>query len=68
MLSAGLADAQGNPWQLVVQDLRDTVAGTLLALESEAAIGEAFNMTGPPPITYASAAKDAWPMPPADPT
>jgi len=51
-----VADAQGNPWQLVVQDVRDTVAGTLLALESEAAIGEAFNMTGPPPITYASAA------------
>lgn len=53
----GVADAQGNPWQLVVQDVRDIVAGTLLALESEAAKGEAFNMTGPPPISYASAAK-----------
>ena len=53
----GVADAQGKPWQLVVQDVRDTVAGTLLALESEAAVGEAFNMTGPPPISYNDAAK-----------
>lgn len=51
------SDTQGKPWQLVVQDVRDTVAGTLLALENEAAVGEAFNMTGPPPITYAAAAK-----------
>ena len=50
------SDAQGVPWQLVVQDVRDTVAGTLLALENEAAIGEAFNMTGPPAISYARAA------------
>ena len=53
----GVGDAQGRPWRLVVQDVRDTVAGTMLALESEAAVGEAFNMTGPPPITYARAAK-----------
>ena len=53
----GVADAQGKPWHLVVQDVRDTVAGTMLALESEAAVGEAFNMTGPPPITYVRAAK-----------
>ena len=51
------ADAEGKPWRLVVQDVRDTVAGTLLALESEAAVGEAFNMTGPPAISYARAAK-----------
>lgn len=52
-----VSDAQGRPWRLVVQDVRDTVAGTVLALESEAAIGEAFDMTGPPPVTYASAAR-----------
>ena len=49
-------DAAGEPWRLVVQDVRDTVAGTMLALESDNAIGEAFNMTGPPPVTYAHAA------------
>ena len=52
-----VSDPQGEPWQLVVQDVRDTVAGTILALESDKAIGEAFNMTGPPPVTYASAAR-----------
>ena len=49
-------DKRGAPWRLVVQDVRDTVAGTMLALESDDALGEAFNMTGPPPVTYADAA------------
>ncbi len=52
-----VSEPQGEPWQLVVQDVRDTVAGTILALESDKAIGEAFNMTGPPPVTYGSAAR-----------
>lgn len=52
-----VTDPNGEPWQLVVQDVRDTVAGTILALESDQAIGEAFNMTGPPPIAYAKAAR-----------
>ena len=52
-----VSDADGKPWQLVVTDVRDVVAGTIQALESEAAIGEAFNMTGPPPISYPSAAR-----------
>ncbi len=52
-----VTDPHGEPWQLVVQDVRDTVAGTILALESDKAIGEAFNMTGPPPVTYTSAAR-----------
>ena len=52
-----VTDPQGEPWQLVVQDVRDTVAGTILALESDKAIGQAFNMTGPPPVTYAGAAR-----------
>ncbi|MCY3831435.1 MAG: NAD(P)-dependent oxidoreductase [Chloroflexi bacterium] len=50
-------DADGKPWQLVVTDVRDVAAGTILALESEAAVGEAFNMTGCPPISYPSAAR-----------
>lgn len=52
-----VSDAQGAPWQLAVTDVRDVVAGTILALENEAAIGEAFNMTGCPPIAYAEAAR-----------
>ncbi len=53
----GVSDPTGEPWLLVVQDARDTVAGSLLALESDKAIGEAFNMTGPPPIPYTDAAR-----------
>ncbi|MCY4020929.1 MAG: NAD(P)-dependent oxidoreductase [Chloroflexi bacterium] len=53
----GVRDQAGEPWLLVVQDVRDTVAGTLLALESDKAIGEAFNMTGPTPIPYTDAAR-----------
>ena len=52
-----VSDKQGNAWRLVVTDVRDVVAGTILALESDAAIGEAFNMTGAPPFTYARAAR-----------
>ena len=52
-----VTDPLGNPWLLVVTDVRDVVAGTIQALESDNAIGEAFNMTGPPPVTYASAAR-----------
>ena len=53
----GVRDRAGQPWLLVVQDVRDTVAGTLLALANDKAIGEAFNMTGPPPIAYTDAAR-----------
>ena len=52
-----VSDAHGEPWRLVVTDVRDVVAGTILALEREEAIGEAFNMTGCPPVTYAEAAR-----------
>lgn len=52
-----VSNAQGEPWRLVVTDVRDVVAGTILALENDAAIGEAFNMTGCPPVTYAGAAR-----------
>ena len=53
----GVTGPNGAPWRLVVTDVRDVVAGTILALESDEAIGEAFNMTGCPPVTYASAAR-----------
>lgn len=50
-------DATGKAWRLVVTDVRDVVAGTMLALESDKAVGEAFNMTGCPPIGYPEAAR-----------
>ena len=53
----GVSDPDGEPWRLVVTDVRDVVAGTILALEREEAIGEAFNMTGCPPIAYTDAAR-----------
>ena len=52
-----VTDAEGKPWHLVVQDVRDTVAGTMLALESDAAINQAFDMTGPPAMPYPEAAR-----------
>lgn len=52
-----VSDATGEPWRLVVTDVRDVVAGTILALEHDNAIGEAFNMTGCPPVTYPEAAR-----------
>lgn len=52
-----VSDRYGVPWRLVVTDVRDVVNGTILALESEAAVGEAFNMTGAPPISYPEAAR-----------
>ena len=52
-----VTDAAGKPWALAFTDVRDSVAGTLLALESDAAIGEAFNMVGPVPVNYTMAAR-----------
>ncbi len=52
-----VSDRDGKPWRVVVTDVRDVVAGTLLAMDSEAAIGEAFNMTGCPPVAYLEAAQ-----------
>ncbi len=51
-----VSDSNGKPWQLAVTDVRDVVAGTILAAEREGAIGEAFNMTGCPPVAYTDAA------------
>ncbi len=52
-----VTDASGKPWMVVVTDVRDVVAGTIQTLESDNAVGEAFNMTGCPPVTYAHAAR-----------
>ena len=52
-----VTDPQGKSWALAFTDVRDVVAGTLLALESDTAIGEAFNMVGPVPVAYTAAAR-----------
>lgn len=52
-----VTDADGKSWSLSFTDVRDVVAGTLLALESDSASGEAFNMVGPAPVEYTSAAR-----------
>ena len=53
----GVTDANGKSWALAFTDVRDSVAGTLLALESDNAIGEVFNMVGPVPVIYTRAAR-----------
>ena len=52
-----VTDPRGKSWALAFTDVRDVVAGTLLALESDEAIGEAFNMVGPVPVNYTTAAR-----------
>jgi len=52
-----LTDMEGRPWISHPTDVRDAVQGTVLALESEAAVGEAFNILGPSPISSIEAAR-----------
>ncbi len=51
-----LTDTDGRPWVSHPTDVRDVVQGTLLALEAEAAVGEAFNLLGPAPVASTEAA------------
>jgi nucleoside-diphosphate-sugar epimerase len=46
-----LTDQEGRPWQTHSTDVRDAVQGTVLALECAAAVGEAFNIHGPAPVS-----------------
>ena len=52
-----LTDAEGRLWQSHPTDVRDAVQGTLLALEQEAAVGEAFNILGPAPLSSVEAVR-----------
>lgn len=45
-------DADGAPYEFHCVDVRDVVQGLLLMLERPAAIGEAFNLSGPAPFAY----------------
>ena len=53
----GITDVNGTSWAIPFTDVRDTVQGTILALESPDALGEAFNMVGPVPTAFVPAAK-----------
>jgi len=52
-----VTDPNGKSWALAFTDVRDVVAGTLLALNNKDAIGEAFNMVSPVPVNYTTAAR-----------
>lgn len=45
-------DSAGQPYLFHFCDVRDLVAGLLLLLDRPAAIGEAFNLSGPAPFSY----------------
>lgn len=53
----GVTDADGVSWGLPFTDVRDSVMGTLLVLESPNAVGEAFNLVAPSPTALVPAAK-----------
>lgn len=52
-----LTDEDGRPFISHPTDVRDAVQGTVLALESDASVGEAFNILGPSPISSIEQAK-----------
>ena len=47
-----LTDKDGRPWLSHPTDVRDVIQGTVLALESEAGVGEAFRFWSGPGIQY----------------
>ena len=47
---------EGRPWVYQLVDARDVAHGLVCALESDAATGEAFNLSAPRPIPYPEAA------------
>lgn len=48
-------DESGQPWIFHFCDVRDLVSGLLLLLEKPAAVGQAFNLSGPAPFSFAEA-------------
>ncbi len=52
-----LTDLDGRPWRSHPTDVRDIVQGIVLALESEAAVGDTFNLLGPSAVASTEAAR-----------
>jgi UDP-glucose 4-epimerase len=50
--AVGLADLEGRSWSSHYTDIRDTVEGTIIAIEHPAAEGEAFHIVGPRTTEY----------------
>lgn len=50
-------DSEGRPWLQQPVDVRDVAHGCICALESDAAIGEAFNISAPRAIPFDEAAR-----------
>lgn len=55
--AVGFTDTEGQPWTIHFSDVRDVVAGTILAMEHPAAEGEAFNIVSPDTIDYVAGAR-----------
>jgi nucleoside-diphosphate-sugar epimerase len=55
-----VTDPQGRPWAYQPVDARDVAHGAICALTHPAAVGEAFNLAAPAPITYPEAAHALW--------
>lgn len=51
-----VTDDEGRPWVYQLVDARDVAHGCICALESDAAVGEAFNLAAPRPIPFPGAA------------
>ena len=51
-----VTDTQGRAWAYQPVDARDVARGAICALEHPAAVGEAFNIASPEPITFPLAA------------
>lgn len=52
-----LLDEEGRAWLSHPTDVRDAVQGTVLVLESERAVGDAFNILGPSPVASVEAVR-----------
>ncbi len=50
-----ITDNEGQPWMQQVVDARDVAQGCICALEHPAAIGEAFNISGPRTVSFKEA-------------
>jgi UDP-glucose 4-epimerase len=53
----GVTGPDGTPWTCPYTDVRDSVQGAILALESPEAAGDIFNLVGPVTTSYVAAAK-----------
>jgi nucleoside-diphosphate-sugar epimerase len=51
-----ITDREGQPWTCQLVDARDVAAGIVGVLESAAAVGETFNLSGPRPVPFPEAA------------